>query len=104
MLVEADLPNPDLVLRPSMYAMVRLGVDTHKDAMLIPVEALVMEKANASVFIVDNGKAKKKKIQIGFNDGANVEVSNGLAGSEQVILPGNLALADGAPVTITEGK
>jgi membrane fusion protein (multidrug efflux system) len=104
MLVEADLPNPDLLLRPSMYAIVRVGVDKHNDALLIPVEALVMEKANASVFVADGGKAKKKAIQIGFNDGAKVEVLGGLAGNEDVILAGKLTLADGAPISVVEGK
>ncbi len=104
MLVEADLPNPDLLLRPSMYATVRVGVDKHKDALLIPAEALVMEKANAFAFTAEGGKAKKMAIQIGFNDGANVEVTSGLTGNEQVILTGKLTLADGTPISVVEGK
>lgn len=104
MLVEADLPNPNLLLRPSMYATMRLGVETHKDVMLIPAEALVMEKANASVFVAEGGKAKKKPIQIGFNDGVNVEVSSGLAANEQVVVAGKVAVADGAPINLVEGK
>lgn len=104
MLVEADLPNPDLELRPSMYAMVRVGLEKHHDALLIPVDALVMEKSNASVFLSEGGKAKKKPIQIGFNDGANVEVVKGLTGNEAVILLGKLTLADGAPITAVEAK
>jgi membrane fusion protein (multidrug efflux system) len=87
-----------------MYAMVRVGVDKHNDALLIPAEALVMEKANAFVFVAEGGKAKKKAIQIGFNDGAKVEVLGGLAGTEDVILAGKLALADGAPVNVVEAK
>jgi RND family efflux transporter MFP subunit len=104
MLVEADLPNPDLVLRPSMYAIIRVGLETHNDAMLIPVETLVMEKANAFVFIADGGKAKKKAIQVGFNDGTSVEILKGLAGMEEVILAGKLGLADGTSVTVEGGK
>jgi len=104
MLVEADLPNPDLLLRPSMYAMVRVGVDLHKDTMLMPVDALVMEKANAFAFVDDGGKAKKKPLQIGFNDDVSVEVLNGLSTSDQVIVVGKLTLVDGAPITVSEAK
>jgi membrane fusion protein (multidrug efflux system) len=104
MLVEADLPNPELELRPSMYAMIRVGLDKHNDAMLIPVEALVMEKANAFVFVAEGGKAKRKPIQIGFNDGSKVEVLNGLAENESVILVAKLTLADGASITPIEAK
>jgi len=104
MLVEADLPNPELELRPSMYAVVRVGLDKHSDALLIPVDALVMEKANAFAFVVEGGKAKRKPIQIGFNDGSKVEVVGGLAANEPVILVGKLTLTDGAPVTAVEAK
>jgi RND family efflux transporter MFP subunit len=104
MLIEADLPNPNLVLRPGMYATVKVGVEKHTDALLIPAEALVMEKANAFAFVADNGKAKKIPIKIGFNDGAKVEVLTGLTGNEAVILVGKLILADGAAVNAMEAK
>jgi membrane fusion protein (multidrug efflux system) len=102
--VEADLPNPDLELRPGMYATVRVGVEKHADAMLLPVEALVTDKANAFVFVAESGIARKTPIKAGFNDGARVEVSSGLKGSETVILVGNQNLADGAPISPKEAK
>ena len=104
MLVEADLPNPKLELRPGMYALVKIGVEKHTDALTIPVEALVMEKANAFAFVADGAKAKKTAIKIGFNDGAKVEVLDGLKGGEAVILVGKLTLTDGAAINATEAK
>ncbi len=104
MLIEADLPNTDLTLRPGMYASVRVGVEKHADALTIPVEALVMEKVNAFAFVADGGKAKKTAIKIGFNDGAKVEVLSGLTGSELVILAGKMTLADGAAINATEAR
>src|SRR5262249_28436013 len=74
MLVEADLPNPALALRPGMYATVKVGVEKHTEALLIPVEALVMERVNSFAFVADGGKAKKTPIKIGFNDGTKVEI------------------------------
>jgi membrane fusion protein (multidrug efflux system) len=104
MLVEADLTNADLTLRPGMYATVKVGVEKHTDARLIPIEALVMEKANAFAFVADGGRAKKTAIKIGFNDGAKVEVLNGLTGSEAVIFVGKMTLADGVAVNATEAR
>ena len=104
MLIEADLPNPGLTLRPGMYATVKVGVEKHADTLLIPGDALVMEKANAFTFIADGGKARKTAIKIGFNDGVRVEVLNGLTGGEAVILVGKLTLSDGTAVTVTEAK
>ena len=104
MLVEADLPNADLVLRPGMYATVKVGVERHTDVLLLPVEALLMEKASASAFVAEGGKAKKVPLKLGFNDGKNVEVISGLTGSEDVILLGKQPLADGQAVNPTEAK
>ncbi len=104
MLVEADLPNPNRELRPGMYATARLGVEKHEHALTIPVPALVTDKAGAFVFVVNDGKATKTPIKTGFNDGAKVEVLDGLAGNEAVILVGKLMLSDGAAVNVTEEK
>lgn len=102
--VEADLPNTSKELRPGMYATIRVGVEKHTNALLIPVGALLMEKANASVFLFIDGKAKKTPVKIGFNDGTNVEIVSGLSGGERVLIFGKTAPADGQAVNATEAK
>lgn len=104
MWVEADLPNADLALRPGMYATVRVGVERHTDALLMPIEALVMDKLSAFAFVATGGRAKKTAIKIGFNDGTKVEVTSGLTGSESVILAGKTTLTDGAAVNAKEAR
>ena len=104
MLVEADLPNSHGEMLPGMYATVRVGVEKHENALLVPVAALVMEKGNAFVFVADGGKARRTAVKIGFNDGVNVEISSGLNSSEPVILVGKLTLADGQAINMTEGQ
>src|SRR2546430_17715864 len=55
MLAETELPNPKLELRTGMYATVRIGIERKEDALLVPAEAMVREKANAFVFtMMDN--------------------------------------------------
>ncbi|MEQ1854031.1 MAG: efflux RND transporter periplasmic adaptor subunit, partial [Chthoniobacteraceae bacterium] len=84
MLVEADVPNADGALRPGMYANVRIAVDKHVGALVVPVDALAMEKTSAFVFKVVDGKAKKTAVKLGFNDGVNAEILEGLAEGESV--------------------
>ena len=48
MLAEAELSNPRLELRPGMYATVKVGIERKEDALLVPAEAVVTEKAGAS--------------------------------------------------------
>lgn len=102
--LEADLPNPQKELRPGMYATVRIGVEKHMNALLIPAGALLMEKANASVFQYVDGKAKKTPVKLGFNDGTNVEIISGLTSTEHVLIFGKAAPTDGQAVSATEAK
>jgi membrane fusion protein, multidrug efflux system len=104
MLAEIELPNPKLELRPGMYATVKVGLERKEDALLVPADALVMEKANPFVFLLAGDKAKKTPIKIGFNDGAKVEVASGLKGDETVIRVGKTLLTDGQSVQATEVK
>jgi len=100
--VEADYANANLLLRPGMYAAVRVGVEKHTSVITLPLEALVMEKTAAFVFKTADGRAKKTPIKTGFNDGTRFEIADGVAENDQVLLVGKTALTDGQPVTPVE--
>src|SRR5438552_9403760 len=100
MLAEIELPNPKLELRPGMYAVVKIGIERKEDALLVPVEALVAERAGASVFTVVDNKAKKIPVKTGFNDGANVEIVSGVKPDQALILVGKRTLGDGQAVQV----
>jgi len=100
MLAEVDLKNPDLKLHPGMYAMTKIAVEKHDNALLIPVTGLVMEKTSAFVFKHAGGKAVKTAITIGFNDGVNVEVLTGIDKDTIVLLPDKVTLTPDQPVTV----
>jgi membrane fusion protein (multidrug efflux system) len=104
MLAEIELPNPKLELRPGMYATTKIGIERKEEALLVPTGALVTEKAGASIFVIIENKAKKTRVQPGFNDGINVEIAKGLNPDQPVILIGKQAPTDGQPVTVSEGK
>lgn len=101
MLAEADIKNPDLKLRPGMYVMAKISVETHTNATLIPVTGLVMEKTAAFVFKHVNGKAVKTPVKPIFNDGTQVEIPE-LKPEDVILLPGTTALVDGQAVTVKQ--
>ena len=104
MLTEIELPNPDHALRPGMYASVQLEVERKPNALLVPRDAVVVEKAGTFVFTVADGKAKKTPVHTGFSDGVNVEIMDGPHAGEPVILVGKQTLTDGQPVIIAKAK
>jgi membrane fusion protein (multidrug efflux system) len=104
MLTEIEIQNPDGDLRPGAYASVQLEVERKQGALLVPLQALMVEKAGTSVFTISEGKAKKIPVQTGFNDGTNVEIANGINPNQTLILLNKQALNDGQPVNPVEAK
>ncbi len=104
MLAEVDLENASSELRPGMYATAKIGVEKHSAVLLLPVEAVFMEKTSASVFAVADGKAKKIPAKTGFNDGAFVEILEGASVDVPVILVGKMTLTNGQAVNLSEAK
>jgi RND family efflux transporter MFP subunit len=104
MLTETQMANPGMKLKPGMLVNARIGIEKKDDALLLPVGAVVREKASSFVFIFNDGKAKKSPVQTGFNDGANVEIVAGIKPADLAIVPGQQSLRDGQPVKVTDAK
>lgn len=86
-------------LRPGMFARARIVYETHENTLLVPAAAILAEDAEASVFVVEDGIAKRRTVTTGLESGERIEVTSGLEGSEQVIVVGQSALRDGTPVS-----
>ena len=110
---EIDLPNPDGLLKPGMYAVVRVTASA-PGALVVPPAAVLFADETAYCFAVDAGKVVKLRVQVGRADAAGVQlvgqrragVNAGefrpLTGTERVVV-GNLgALADGQAVTVKD--
>jgi membrane fusion protein (multidrug efflux system) len=98
--VEADLKNADHTLKPGMFAMVLIGMEQHDNALVIPVDALLTENTKTSVFKLVGGNAKNTAVNNRFNDGANVEVLEGVDEKDTLVVFGKVTVNDGQPVKV----
>jgi membrane fusion protein (multidrug efflux system) len=98
MTVEIDLPNQDRRLKGGMFARVEVMVGTHPQAVQIPIDAVSRLEDAQYVYVVRDGKAQRMAIKIGARDGSLVEITEGLAGDEQVIVSGKDLVQDGTSV------
>lgn len=92
--VRLDFPNPDLDLKPGMYATVTLRADLARDAVLIPREAYI-DSGTRQVAFVDQGggKFQPRDIQVGVQAGDDmVELVYGLDAGERVVTSGQFLL------------
>lgn len=100
--VTVELPNDDAALRPGLFVRARIVYDTRQGVPLIPRSSLLTEDGEDSVFVVEEGVAKKKDLIIGYDDGEDVEVKSGLEQGQDVVTIGQASLRDGTPVEVIE--
>jgi len=98
--VVADLPNPELILKPGMFMTVKLTLEQRQNVVLIPEEALVPIGDRQFVYAVVDGRVQRRPVQIGARQAGIVEVRDGLAAGDQVITRGTQKVREGAPVTV----
>ncbi|HAI59164.1 MAG TPA: hypothetical protein DCM32_04735, partial [Xanthomonadaceae bacterium] len=69
-------------------------------ALTVPRIALVEGAGEQAVFVVRDGKAVRRVLQVGYVNGEFAEVLSGLEAGEKVITRGRVAVRDGAPVEV----
>jgi len=88
------------LLRPGMFGRLSIVYDERETALTVPRAALVEGSGESAVFVVEDGKAVRRVLQLGYVNGEFAEVLAGLAAGEQVITRGRVAVRDGAPVEV----
>ena len=85
-------------LKPGMFARLKIITDTKTDAVVIPKRALVSDDGKQAVFVVKENLARKKEVEVGFDDEGKVEILSGLEEGEQVVTIGQSGLKDSTKV------
>ena len=104
MLVEVDLPNKDQALYPGMYTTVKFQVNIAAGAPMVPDDALIFRDGKPFVPVVRNGHLKLASVILGYDDGVNVEITEGVTEQDVVAVNVGQAAHDGEavrPVTMT---
>jgi len=96
-IVRATVPNREGLLKPGMFMTVTVSGD-RRPALVVPEEALVPEQARQFVYVVDAGKVAKREVTLGRREPGYVEITEGLAAGDVVVVEGTLKLRDGAAV------
>ena len=100
LIVEAEVANRDGRLRPGSFARAEIVVEADRTAVTVPAATVVTFAGLEKVFVVKDGKAVEKRIRTGRRSGDRVEILEGVAAGEAVVVdPGNLV--GGTPVTVT---
>jgi len=102
--LKAILPNEDERLAPGQFVSVSLVLDTLKDAVVIPAEAVQQGAEGSFLFVAkEDGTVDVRKIRVGSVQQRSAIVAEGLAGGESVVTEGHLRLTAGARIKPADG-
>ena len=99
MSVEVQVPNANHRLLPGMYADVKLELSASQRIFVLPASTLASTKEGVRVAVVGaEGKVHWQKVRLERDNGADVEISEGLTGAEHVIASPGPAIVEGLVV------
>ena len=105
--VRVVVDNPGARLRAGMFAQVRIITQQREDAVQIPSAAMITRFGEQFVFVVDDSDpeapvVRRRDVVPGIIIDGVMEVQQGLAFGEEVVIRGQTVIYDGARINIIE--
>ncbi|MEW6981381.1 efflux RND transporter periplasmic adaptor subunit [Colwelliaceae bacterium 6471] len=100
--VTLNVDNPNNTLKSGMFAEVKLHYDTRQNVTLLPRNALISMDNQHTVYVINEGKANKTEVTLGYQDEEFVEIIQGLNNGQKVVTTGQNNLKDQTVVEIID--
>ncbi|MGI6031308.1 MAG: efflux RND transporter periplasmic adaptor subunit [Eubacteriales bacterium] len=101
--VEIYIDNAQHLIKPGMFATVRLVLETKTDVISLPLDAVIEKNGETYVYVAgEDGRAKKVIVTTGMENSESVEILSGLEENDRVVVSGQDYLADGTLLEIIE--
>jgi membrane fusion protein (multidrug efflux system) len=98
--MEITVANQESLLRSGQIVHVRLTRQILKDAILIPLAAVIPMEDGKAVYVVEASKSQRKIVELGIIRGDRVQIRSGLKPGERLIVAGHRFVAPGQKVDI----
>lgn len=96
--LRARAPNPRSSLLPGAFAKVRLVLSSDDDALTVPAIAVVPGNEATTVWVVADGQAAPRRVQVGQRAEDRVEITSGLEPGDHVVVTGVQQMRPGLAV------
>jgi len=98
---EVAVANPDGRLRPGMFVEVTMVAERREGVPVVPREALVERGGRKVVFVLRGQQVDRREVVAGLGDDDVVEIRQGLAAGERIVVRGLETLTDGTRVQVS---
>ncbi|MGI6091660.1 MAG: efflux RND transporter periplasmic adaptor subunit [Veillonellaceae bacterium] len=96
------IDNADGALKAGMFAKVQLATGDAVQVMTVPQTAVIQKQGLYYVFVIEDGKAVRRQVEIGTVTGETIEIKAGIEPGVQVAVTNVSQLKDGEAVRIVE--
>lgn len=97
--VTVAINNPEATFRAGLTGQTAFLLETAEDVLSVPATAVLIREDKNIVYVVSNGKAKRREIETGVQSATDVQVTSGLSAGEQVVISSNTRdLIDGQAI------
>lgn len=102
--VKVKVDNPRQLLKPGMFAQVQLSSGESRDMLAVPRAAVLVQKGVAYVYVNQQGKAQKVRVQTGVLSGELMEIKSGVQLGMAVITDNLDKIKDGDALLLEGGQ
>jgi membrane fusion protein (multidrug efflux system) len=97
--VRAEFPNAAKVLRPGMFARIKVDAGVRPDSILVPERAVTELQGKNFVWVIgSDNKAAQRSVKVGDQVGEGLLILEGLKAGERIVVEGLQKVREGAPV------
>lgn len=90
--VRAEVKNRDYMLKPGMFADIKIHLNHATQVLVLPREAILDDNTEQIVFVKLNGSYTAKTVEVGTKENGFCEIRSGLEKGDEVVVKGNYQL------------
>jgi len=99
---EVTIPNPAYRLHAGQIVRVRLTRRVLHDVIMVPLASVIPLEDGKEVYVVVDGCAQRRPVELGLIKGREVQILSGLAPGDRLIVNGQRLVASGQPVRVVQ--
>lgn len=100
--ITIEIRDEERRIKPGMFGRMSIVYDTHENVLQIPRSAVIEDRGNQTVYVVEDGEAVRRVVQTGYGSEGMVEITDGLSDTDEVITVGQVGLKPGARVKVID--
>lgn len=97
-----DINNPDLLMRPGMFAKGEIIVASADSSIIIPKDVILSKQRGNTVFVVDKGLAQERVVTFGLENPDEVQIISGLDKNDRLVVKGFETLRNRSKVKVVK--